>query len=66
MKFITVTELKHKATQVVTEIVSSKEEVIITKNGLPVVLMQLISGSDFKLKEKQIKKEVKKYGKRTV
>ena len=43
MKFITVSELKHKATQVVTEIESSKEEVVVTKNGKPVVLIRLIS-----------------------
>ena len=66
MKFITVTELKHKATQVVTEIVSAKEQVVVTKNGKPVVVIQLISDSDFKLIEKQIKKEVKKHGKRAV
>jgi prevent-host-death family protein len=53
MKFITVTELKNRATQIVTEIESSKEEVIVTKNGLPVVVMQLVSDSNFKLIEKQ-------------
>jgi prevent-host-death family protein len=51
MKFITVTELKNKATQVVSEIESSKEEVIVTKNGKPVVLIRLISGNEFLLKE---------------
>ena len=66
MKFITVTELKHRATQVVTEIVSSKEEVVVTKNGKPTVVIQLVSDSDFRLIEKQIKKEVKKHGKRAV
>jgi prevent-host-death family protein len=39
MKFVTVTELKLKATQVVSEIESSKEEVVVTKNGKPVVIM---------------------------
>ena len=63
MKFITVTELKLKATQVVSEIERSKEEVVVTKNGKPVVLLRLISDGDFKLKEKQKGKEVKKYGK---
>ena len=66
MKFITVTDLKHRATQVVTEIEQTKEEVVVTKNGKPVVLIQLISDSDFKLIEKQKGKEVKKHGKRTV
>ena len=66
MKFITVSELKHKATQVVTEIEQTKEQVVVTKNGKPVVVIQLVSDSDFRLIEKQIKKGVKKYGKRTV
>jgi prevent-host-death family protein len=68
MKFITVTELKNRATQIVTEIESSKEEVIVTKNGKPVVLIRLISGNEFLLKEEnQKRKEVKKHGnKRTV
>ena len=63
MKFITVTELKLKATQVVSEIERSREEVVVTKNGKPVVLIKLISNSDFALKTKQKGKEVKKYGK---
>ena len=62
MKFITVTELKLKATQVVSEIERSKEEVVVTKNGKPVVLIKLISDSDFKLKEKPKAKEGKKHG----
>ena len=62
MKFITVTELKLKATQVVAEIERSKEEVVVTKNGKPVVLIKLVSDSDFALKAKQKGKEVKKHG----
>ena len=63
MKFITVTELKLKATQVVSEIERSKEEVVVTKNGKPVVLIRLISDRDFLLKEeKQKAKEGKKHG----
>ena len=62
MKFITVTELKLKATQVVSEIERSKEEVVVTKNGKPVVLLRLISDRDFALKTKQKTKEVKKHG----
>ena len=61
MKFITVTELKLKATQVVAEIERSREEVVVTKNGKPVVLIKLVSDSDFKLREKPKVKEVKKY-----
>lgn len=57
MKFITVTELRKKATQIVTEIESRKEEVIITKNGKPVVLMRFITDEAFRLKETENKKE---------
>ena len=35
MKFITVSELRNKATQIVTEIEKNKGEVIVTKNGKP-------------------------------
>jgi PHD/YefM family antitoxin component YafN of YafNO toxin-antitoxin module len=66
MKFVTVTELKQRATQVVSEIGSTKEEVVITKNGKPVVLMQFITDEVFNLKEKVKRKEVKKHGKRNL
>ena len=57
MKFITVTELKAKATQIVTEIESTKEEMIITKNGKPVALMRFVNEHDFMLKENEKGKE---------
>ena len=66
MKFITVTELKQRATQVVSEIESTKEEVVITKNGKPVVLMEFITDEVFNLKEKTKREEVKKHGKRNL
>ena len=50
MKFITVSELRGKATSIVSEIEASGEEVIITKNGRPVVLMRRVSESEFRLK----------------
>jgi len=56
MKFITVTELKAKATQIVREIETEKEEVIITKNGVPVVSMRYVSQDQFK--KMKTKKEV--------
>jgi prevent-host-death family protein len=59
MRFITVTELKQRATQVISEIESSKEEVVITKNGKPVALIQAISENAFSLKQKE---EVKGHG----
>ncbi len=55
MKFITVSELKNKATQVVTEIEKNREEVIVTKNGKPVVLMRFITDKVFSLKEDEKK-----------
>ncbi len=47
MKFITVTELKQKATQIVSEIVSTQQCFTVTKNGKPVVLMKPTTGVDF-------------------
>ncbi len=51
MKFFTVSELKQRATQIVSEIEQSKGEVIITKNGKPVVLMRFITDEVFSLKD---------------
>lgn len=51
MKFFTVSELRQRATQIVTEIEKSKGEVIITKNGKPVVLMRFITDEIFSLKD---------------
>lgn len=60
MRFITVSELRLRATEVVREIEETKEEVIVTKRGKPVVLMRFIEHEAFSLKGK----EVKKHGKR--
>jgi len=57
MRFITVTELRLKATEVVRELEKTGEEVVVTKKGKPVVLMQSISDEAFSLKEKN--KEVR-------
>lgn len=51
MRFFTVSELRQRATQIVAEIESTKEEVVITKNGKPVVLMRFITDEAFRLKE---------------
>ena len=51
MKFITVTELKQKATQIISEVESTKEEFVGTKNGKPVALIQFTSNHAFALKE---------------
>jgi PHD/YefM family antitoxin component YafN of YafNO toxin-antitoxin module len=65
MKFITVSELRNRATQIVTEIENDREEVIVTKNGKPVVLMKFITGEAFSLKEDENEraKEKGKHGK---
>lgn len=52
MKFITVSELRLRATEVVREIEETREEVIVTKKGKPVVIMQFIEHEAFSLKEK--------------
>ena len=57
MKFITVTELKNRATQIITKITENREEVVITKNGKPVVLIQHITEDIFRLKERDKRKE---------
>jgi hypothetical protein len=60
MKFITVSKLRNKATQVVTEIEKTREEVIVTKNGNPVVLMRFITDEVFSLKKDGKEMERKK------
>ena len=60
MKFITVSELRNKATQIVAGIEDTREEVIVTKNGKPVVLMRFITDEVFSLKEDE--KEKRKVG----
>ena len=66
MRFLTVTELKQRATQIISEIESTKEEVVITKKGKPVVLIQLVSNGNFALKEEKIREGAKKHGKRNL
>ncbi|MBI5749539.1 MAG: type II toxin-antitoxin system Phd/YefM family antitoxin [Nitrospinae bacterium] len=61
MRFITVTELKQRATQIVSEIETTREEVIVTKNGRPVVLIRLVEEKEFELKTSM--KGGKKHGK---
>ena len=49
MRFVTVSELRKKATQIVSEIETKGEEIVITKRGKPTVLMQKVSNGDFAL-----------------
>ena len=51
MKFVTVTELRLRATEIVREIDETGEEVIVTKKGKPVVLMRFITDDAFVLKD---------------
>ncbi len=61
MKFVTVTELRLKATQIVSEIETTREEVIVTKKGKPVVLVRPVEAGEFELKTSM--KGGRKYGK---
>jgi prevent-host-death family protein len=49
MKFFTVTEFKARATGIISEIEKSQEEVVITKNGKPTVLVRIIEEGEFQL-----------------
>lgn len=53
LKFITVSELRAQATAIVAEIESSGKEVIVTKNGKPVILMRPVKEEEFELKSKE-------------
>jgi len=61
MRFVTVTELKQKATQIISEVEFTREEVVVTKNGKPVALIQFITNGAFALKPKE-EKGVKDHG----
>jgi len=49
MRFVTVSDLKQRATQIVAEIAATGEEVVVTKNGKPVVLMRVVEEKEFSL-----------------
>lgn len=63
MKFVTVSELRLKATQIVAEIETTREEVIVTKLGKPVVLIRPVEEQEFRLEPKTSMKGGKKHGK---
>ena len=50
MKFITVTELRPRLLEIVSEIEATKEQFVVTKNGKPVVLIQFVTEDAFELK----------------
>lgn len=49
LRFITVTELQQRATQVVAEVEKTGKQVIVTKNGKPVVVIQRVTEDDMSL-----------------
>ena len=59
MRFITVTELKQRATQIVSQIQEGGEDMVITKNGKPVVLMRLVDEKELVLMASMEPKAVK-------
>jgi PHD/YefM family antitoxin component YafN of YafNO toxin-antitoxin module len=56
MKFITVSELRLRATQIVKELEEKREEVVVTKNGKPIVLMRFIDDTEFELRKGKMAK----------
>jgi len=53
MRFVTVSELRLRTTQIVSEIEATGKEVVVTKKGKPVVLLRLIDEGEFELKPTQ-------------
>ncbi len=49
LKFVTVSELRLKATQIVAEVERTGKQVIITKNGKPVVVLQRVTENELSL-----------------
>jgi len=62
MKFVTVSELRQRATQIISEVESTHEQVVVTKMGKPVALIQFITEEAFSLTTNTERKEVKKHG----
>jgi prevent-host-death family protein len=58
MKFLTVTELRLKATEIIREIEQTGNDVVITKKGKPVVLMQIITDEMFSIKKSEKKQQL--------
>lgn len=46
LRFLTVTQLQRTLTEVIREIEKSGKEVIVSRNGKPVVIMQRVSEQD--------------------
>ena len=52
LRFITITEFKAKATAIVTEIEKTKRQVVVTKNGRPVVIISPVQEDNFNYQKK--------------
>ena len=50
MKFINVAELRLDLSKIIRQIEESREEVIVTRNGHPVILMRSVTEKEFTLK----------------
>ncbi len=46
MRFITVSQLQREATRIVAEVVDTKAEFVITRNGLPVAIVRPFTERD--------------------
>ncbi len=64
MKFVTVSELRLRTTQIVSEIEATGKEVVVTKRGKPVVLLRPINEGELELKP--MKKGEEKHGQRNL
>ena len=58
MKFLTVTELRLKATEIIREIEQTGDDIVITKKGKPVVLMQRVTDEVFTLRKPKEKQQL--------
>ncbi len=58
LKFVTVSELRQQATQIVAEVERTGKQVIITKNGKPVVVLQRVTEEELSLDKPKIKGRV--------
>jgi prevent-host-death family protein len=50
LRFVTVSELRAHATAIVAEVKKKREDVTVTKNGKPVVLIRAVEEREFVLK----------------
>ena len=57
MKFITVSELRADAPKIITELEKTGQEVVITKKGKPVAILQRATQERFMLKPEEDEKQ---------